>query len=271
MKVDHWFFENQNEDVKFGIRVSEHLASVQSKYQKIDIVKNDFFGKVLFLDGCFMLTEKDEYFYQEMITHPAMVSHPHPKNVLIIGGGDGGVAREVLKHDIDRIDLVEIDEEVINLSKKFFPEIASSFDDKRVNIFNMDAFEFVNKTGNYDVIIVDSTDPIGFAASLFSEVFYEKASKLLGKEGILVTQTGSPFMNPSHIIKAIKGISANFNHYFPYLASVPTYPSGLWSYVMASNSPIFRRRKFTGKYYNDEVYDSLNKYPQFFKDIIEQK
>jgi len=118
---------------------------------------------------------------------------------------------------------------------------------------------------------VDSTDPIGFAASLFSEVFYEKASKLLGKEGILVTQTGSPFMNPAHIIKAIKGISANFNHYFPYLASVPTYPSGLWSYVMASNSPIFRRRKFTGKYYNDEVYDSLNKYPQFFKDIIEQK
>ena len=214
---------------------------------------------------------KDEYFYQEMITHPAMVSHPHPKNVLIIGGGDGGVAREVLKHDIERIDLVEIDEEVINLSKKFFPEIASSFNDKRVNIFNMDAFEFVNKTGNYDVIIVDSTDPIGFAASLFSEVFYEKASRLLGKEGILVTQTGSPFMNPAHIIKAIKGISANFNHYFPYLASVPTYPSGLWSYVMASNSPIFRRRKFTGKYYNDEVYDSLNKYPQFFKDIIEQK
>ncbi len=268
MKVDHWYYEEQNEDVKFGVRVENHLYSHQSKYQRIDIVENPFFGRIMFLDGCFMVTDKDEFFYQEMLTHPAMMSHPDPKKVLIIGGGDGGVAREVLKYNVDLIDLVEIDSDVIEAAKRFFPKLAKSFEDKRVHIHNMDAFEFVNEDLSYDVIIVDSTDPIGFAASLFSEVFYGKASKILGEKGILVTQSGSPFMNPTYISKALKGIRSHFEFNLPYLGPVPSYPSGLWSYVMASNSEITMKRSFKGKYINDDVYKSLPQHPQFFKEIL---
>jgi len=268
MKPELWFSELQNEDTKFGVRIRSHLFTKESKYQRIDIFDTEFFGRVLALDGCFMLTERDEFMYQEMITHPAMMSHPDPTDVLIIGGGDGGVAREVLRYPVKSVHLVEIDEDVISASKAYLKSIASSLDDKRVKIFNMDAFEFVDSSGEYDVIIVDSTDPIGFAASLFSDVFYMKAKNILRKDGIIVTQSGSPFMNPSHIQKAFKGLSANFSTVRPYLSFVPTYPSGMWSYIMASNSEIKMHREFKGKYMNREVYESLFNLPEFVKEII---
>lgn len=270
MKVDLWFSEMQNEDVKFGVRVKSHLFSKESKYQKIDIFDSEFFGRVMILDGCFMVTEKDEFMYQEMLSHPGICFHPNPKKVLIIGGGDGGVAREVLKYDVDRIDLVEIDEEVINVAKVYLPSLASSFSDPRLNVYNQDAFEFVDTGRHYDLILVDSTDPVGFAASLFSEVFYMKARKLLGKDGILVTQSGSPFMNPEFIRKAYRGATAYFKYVKPYLSFVPSYPSGMWSYVLASDSEVKRQRDFQGKYFNDEVCDSLFSLPQFVKDVLDE-
>ncbi len=269
MKVDFWFSELQNEDVKFGVRVKSHLFSKESKYQKIDVFDTDFYGRVMILDGCFMITEKDEYMYQEMLSHPAMVSHPYPKNVLIIGGGDGGVAREVLRYPVDSVDLVEIDEDVIAASKIYLPNIAASFSDKRLRVHNMDAFEFVDTDRSYDVILVDSTDPIGFAASLFSDVFYMKAKRLLSAGGIIATQSGSPFMNPDFIRKAYRGLTGHFKTVKPYLSFVPSYPSGMWSYVLASNGKIEKRRDFKGRYMNSEVYQSCFVLPEFVKKTLE--
>ncbi len=268
MKVDFWFSESQNEDVKFGVRVKSHLFSKESKYQKIDIFETEFFGRVMILDGCFMITEKDEFMYQEMLAHPAMVSHPDPKNVLIIGGGDGGVAREVLRYPVNSIDLVEIDEEVISASKAYLPDIAASFSDSRLKVHNMDAFEFVDSDRSYDVILVDSTDPIGFAASLFSDVFYMKADRLLNKNGIIATQSGSPFMNPDFIRKAYRGLNGHFKTVKPYLSFVPTYPSGMWSYIIASNGKIEKHRNFEGRYMNSEIYQSCFSLPEFVKKTI---
>ncbi|MEM1814300.1 MAG: polyamine aminopropyltransferase [Thermoplasmatales archaeon] len=271
MKPELWFSELQNEDTKFSVRIKNHLFSKESKYQRIDIFESDFYGKVLALDGCFMITEKDEFMYQEMITHPAMMSHNDPRDVLIIGGGDGGVAREVLKYPVKNVHVVEIDEDVISVSKVHLPAIASSFGDERVRIFNQDAFEFVDTAGKYDVIIVDSTDPIGFAASLFSSVFYMKARKILREDGIIVTQSGSPFMNPGYIQKAYRGLSQYFKFVKPYLSFVPSYPSGMWSYVIASDYEISMHRKFTGQYINEEVYASLFNIPEFVKKIVHEK
>ena len=271
MKVDFWFSELQSEDVKFGVRVKSHLFSKESKYQKIDIFDTDFFGRVMVLDGCFMITEKDEFMYQEMLSHPAMVSHPDPKNVLIIGGGDGGVAREVLRYPVKTVDLVEIDEEVIAASKLYLPEIAASFNDTRLKVHNMDAFEFVDSNRSYDVILIDSTDPIGFAASLFSEVFYMKAKKMLNEQGIIATQSGSPFMNPDFIRKAHRGLKGHFKTIKPYLSFVPTYPSGMWSSIMASNGKIQKQRDLVGRYMNNDIYQSCFSLPEFVKKIIEEK
>lgn len=270
MKVDFWFTEFQNEDVKFGVRTKSHLFSKESKYQKIDIFDTEFYGRVMVLDGCFMVTEKDEFMYQEMLSHPAMVSHPNPKDVLIIGGGDGGVAREVLKYPVKTVDLVEIDEEVIAAAKIYLPGLSSSFKDSRLKVYNMDAFEFVDTKKNYDVILVDSTDPIGFAASLFSDVFYMKAHDLLNENGIIATQSGSPFMNPDFIKKAYRGLKAHFKTVRPYLSFVPTYPSGMWSYVMAADGKFEKQRKFSGRYMNDEIYESSASLPEFVKKILEE-
>ncbi len=268
MKVDLWFSELQNEDVKFGVRVKSHIFSKETKYQKIDIFDTEFFGRAMTLDGCFMITEKDEYMYQEMLTHPAMVSHPDPKRVLIIGGGDGGVAREVLRYPVKSVDLVEIDEEVIEASKKFLPRIAASFSDKRLRVHNMDAFEFVDREGSYDVILVDSTDPVGFAASLFSDVFYAKAKNLLGDGGIIATQSGSPFMNPEFMRKAYRGLRGQFKTVRPYLSFVPSYPSGMWSYVMASQEAMEKHRDYKGRYFNHEIYAASSALPEFVREIL---
>lgn len=270
MKVDLWFSEMQTDDVRFGVRVKSHLYTKESKYQKIDVFDTEFFGRVMTLDGCFMITERDEFMYQEMLVHPAMVSHPDPKSVLIIGGGDGGVAREVLRYPVENVDLVEIDEEVIATAKEYLPALASSFDDSRLNVHCMDAFEFVDQDRSYDVILVDSTDPIGFAASLFSDVFYMKAKKLLNINGILTTQSGSPFMNPGYIQKAYRGLIKHFRTVKPYLSFVPSYPSGMWSYILASNANVEKHADFKGRYMNNEIYQSSFSLPEFVKTLLKE-
>jgi spermidine synthase len=269
MKIEHWFSEMQNEDVKLSVRIKSHVFSKESKYQRIDIFDTEFYGRIMVLDGCFMVTYKDEFMYQEMLAHPAMMSHENPKNILIIGGGDGGIAREVLRYNVEKVDLVEIDEDVINASKEYLPQTSVSFKDKRLNVYNQDAFDFVDGKRKYDVILVDSTDPVGFAASLFSDVFYMKAKESLKDGGIIATQSGSPFMNPDHIKKAVKGMKKYFQFIKPYVSFMPTYPSGMWSYVMASNKKMEMKREFTGKYMNREIYEGSQKLPQFMKEIID--
>lgn len=225
--------------ISFG--VDGLLMSEESEFQRVEVVKTDVFGNLMLLDGLVMLTERDEFVYHEMIAHPALCLHPNPKRVLVVGGGDGGTVREVVKHEsVEHVDLVEIDGLVVEASKRYFPTVASAFDHPKLGLKIEDGLAFVKNAapGSYDVILVDSTDPVGFAEGLFGRAFYEDCVRALGPDGILVSQTESPFDErfQSQIQAAHQTLGTLFPHVSLYLASIPTYPMGTWSFVMASRT-----------------------------------
>ena len=193
--MDLWFSEKQTNNVKFSIRVDKQLYSGQSEFQRIDVFESPEFGKFLTLDGYMMFTEKDEFIYHEMITHIPMAVHPHVENILVIGAGDGGVVRELTRYEeIKRIDLVEIDEMVVEVCKEYFPHTACGLEDERVHIFYEDGLKFIRRCKEeYDLIIVDSTDPFGPGEGLFTREFYGNCYKALKEDGIMVNQHESPF------------------------------------------------------------------------------
>lgn len=237
--MDLWYTENHTENVKFSIRVDKQLASVQSDFQRIDIFESQEFGKILTLDGYLMVTEKDEYIYHEMITHIPMATNPNIRKVLVIGAGDGGTVRELTKYDcIEKIDMVEIDEMVVELCKKYIPQTACKLDDPRVNIHFQDGLRFVRsaEAGEYDLIIVDSTDPFGVGEGLFTKEFYGNCYKALSDDGILVNQHESTFY--SSYANSMKRAHSRIKQFFPtalvYQAHIPTYPSGHWLFGFAS-------------------------------------
>ena len=237
--MDLWYTENHTENVKFSIRVDRQLASEQSDFQRIDIFESQEFGKILTLDGYLMVTEKDEYIYHEMITHIPMATNPDIRKVLVIGAGDGGTVRELTKYDcIEKIDMVEIDEMVVELCKKYIPQTACKLDDPRVNIHFQDGLRFVRsaKAGEYDLIIVDSTDPFGVGEGLFTKEFYGNCYKALSDDGILVNQHESTFY--SSYANSMKRAHSRIKQFFPtalvYQAHIPTYPSGHWLFGFAS-------------------------------------
>jgi spermidine synthase len=194
-KADLWMTEYQTPNLRLGLRTRSVLRNLQTPYQHLLVVDTEQYGKVLALDGAIQVTEKDEFTYHEMITHVALCSHPKPVEVLVIGGGDGGSIREILKHQsVKRAVLVDIDEEVIKASRDFFPSLSCSLDDPRVEVRPMDALEYIkNQKGRFDVIIVDSTDPVDFAEGLFKEPFYRDVHGALRDDGMVVAQTESPF------------------------------------------------------------------------------
>lgn len=237
--MDLWYTENHTENVRFSIRVDRQLASEQSDFQRIDIFESQEFGKILTLDGYLMVTEKDEYIYHEMITHIPMATNPDIRKVLVIGAGDGGTVRELTKYDcIEKIDMVEIDEMVVELCKKYIPQTACKLDDPRVNIHFQDGLRFVRsaKAGEYDLIIVDSTDPFGVGEGLFTKEFYGNCYKALSDDGILVNQHESTFY--SSYANSMKRAHSRIKQFFPtalvYQAHIPTYPSGHWLFGFAS-------------------------------------
>ncbi len=279
-KEGYWFTEYSPNDTAFSLRVKYKLFEKSTPYQKIEVFDSYGYGKVLALDGFIMLTEKDEFIYHEMIAHVPLFTHPEPKRVLVIGGGDGGAVREILKHEsVEKVELVEIDEEVVNTAKIYFPEIASSLEDKRVEIKFQDGIEFVkSKNEIYDVILIDSPDPIGPAVGLFEESFYKDAFSTLNDSGIIVAQAESPFVYPD----LIRQINSVFKKYLPivrfYLANVPTYASGVISFVLGSKKfdPIKdfnpdRVKRFDSKlkYYNEQVHIASFALPNFFRELLE--
>ena len=193
--MEFWFSEKQTKDVKFSIRVDRQLYSGYSDYQRIDVFESPEFGRFLTLDGYMMLTEKDEFIYHEMITHIPMAVHPDPKRILVIGAGDGGVVRELVRYpEVERIDLVEIDQMVVEISKKYLPTTAGELDNERVHIYYEDGLKFIRRCRDaYDLIIVDSTDPFGPGEGLFTREFYGNCYKALKEDGIMVNQHESPF------------------------------------------------------------------------------
>ena len=218
--------------------MDKQLYSGQSEFQRIDVFESPEFGKFLTLDGYMMFTEKDEFIYHEMITHIPMAVHPHVENILVIGAGDGGVVRELTRYEeIKRIDLVEIDEMVVEVCKEYFPHTACGLEDERVHIFYEDGLKFIRRCKEeYDLIIVDSTDPFGPGEGLFTREFYGNCYKALKEDGIMVNQHESPFYEEDALAcqRAHRNITESFPISRIYQAHIPTYPSGHWLFGFAS-------------------------------------
>lgn len=238
---DLWYSEYHTPNVRFSIKVRAQLHFEESNYQKISVFDSLEFGRFLTLDGVVMLTERDEFIYHEMITHVPMAVKPDTRQVLLIGGGDGGAARELCKYPgIERIDVVEIDERVVRVCQEYLPQTACGFDDPRVKLHFDDGLRFVRTLeGEYDLIVVDSTDPSGPGEVLFTKEFYGNCLKALRPDGIMVNQHESPFY--AEDAKAMKAAHKRIVSVFPqarvYQAHIPTYPSGHWLFGFASKGP----------------------------------
>ena len=258
------------------IKIKKSLEKIKSKFQEIEVVESESFGKILLIDGVIMLTEADEFCYHEMITHVPLCVHPKAQKVLVIGGGDGGTVREILKHDnIKEIEVCEIDEKVIEISKRHFPYLANSFNDPRVKIYCEDGNKFIKAHKNeYDIIIVDSSDPIGPAEVLFRREFYEAMFQALKDDGIVVTQAESFFYH-SEIIKSLFSF---IKEIYPipeyYYTLVPTYPSGIIGFTFCSKKyhPIndFNETEALKladlRYYNKDIHKAAFNLPTFAQD-----
>ena len=236
--MELWYTENQTDNVKFSMRVKKTLYSKKSQFQQIDVIDTYDFGRVLVIDGWTMITEKDEFIYHEMITHVPMMVNKDIKNVLVIGAGDGGTVRELTRfNSIERIDMVELDEEVVKAAREYLPFTSCKLDDPRVSLFFEDALKFVRSVENkYDLIIVDSTDPFGPGEGLFTREFYGNCFKALKEDGILVNQHESPYYEEyaRGMKRAHKRIKECFSVCRVYQAHIPTYPSGHWLFGFAS-------------------------------------
>jgi len=271
--MELWFDELHTENARLGFRIKSELEHVRSVYQDIHLFDTVDFGKLLVIDGTVQTTERDEYIYHEMIVHVPMLTHPDPRKVLIIGGGDGGAARETLKHEPEEVHVVEIDEEVVSLSKKYLPLLSSAYKDSRVKLHIGDGIKFVKENSGFDVIIVDSTDPVGPAEGLFKFEFYKNLKNALSEKGVVVQQCGSPFYHPEEACGALRELSKTFKYVKLYLAYIPTYPSGMWAFVIASNESITMRRaqNFKTRYFNSEIYYSAMVLPQFINEYCQNQ
>ncbi len=280
--MDFWFSEKHTNDVKLSIRVDKQVYSATSDFQRIDIFDTPAFGRILVLDGYLMLTEKDEFIYHEMITHVPMAVHPHVKDVLVIGAGDGGVIRELTRYpEIERIDLVEIDEEVIEASKEYLPFTSCKMGDPRVNVYIQDGLKFIRrKKDEYDLIIVDSTDPFGPGEGLFSREFYGNCFKALHDDGIMVNQHESPFYEQDALAmqRAHKRIIESFPFSRIYQAHIPTYPSGHWLFGFSTKKyhPLrdldearWNARNLKCKYYTTTLHRGAFYLPAYVEEMLE--
>jgi spermidine synthase len=271
-----WFTELQNENLSIGLRVEKTLHSEVTPFQTLDVYETKQYGRLLVLDGCVMTTDKDEFVYHEMLTHVPLHTHPNPKNVLVVGGGDGGIIREVIKHpSVERAVLAEIDGAVVEASKKYFPHIASGLSDSRVDVQVVDGIKYVEEhKDTFDVILIDSTDPIGPAVGLFSQKFYQSVYEALKPDGLMAAQTESPFANQELIRRVNEDIGKTFPITKLYLAHIPTYPTGFWSFTMGSKEHrpqnVKEVRVSDTKYYNLGIHHASLALPNFVKELVKE-
>lgn len=272
------FTEKWTEHIDFSIDVKEHLWSEQTAFQQMKIYQSYDLGRFFTLDGILMITEKDEFIYHEMIVHTPMSVNPSIERVLVIGGGDGGSVRELVKYpSIKKIDMVEIDGRVVELCKQFFPNVSSGYSDPRVNLTVGDGKEYVHQCKEkYDLIIVDSTDPIGPGEGLFTKAFYQECFHLLTDDGILINQHESPYFEKESL--EMKRAHEKIKNLFPialvYQAFIPTYPSGHWLFGFASKKlhpiedfkdTLIHSLGYTTKYYNKELHTACFALPNYVK------
>ncbi len=276
MNMELWYTENQTQNVNFSMKVKSHLYSAQSEFQKIDIIDTYEFGRVLVIDNWTMVTEKDEFIYHEMITHVALATNPEIKNVLVIGAGDGGTVRELTRYNnIENIDMVEIDELVVKASIEHLPFTSNKLSDPRVNLYFEDGIKFVKGKENlYDLIIVDSTDPIGPGEGLFTAEFYTDCYNALTEKGILINQCESPYYshNAYEMKRSYKKLNNLFSICKAYQYHMPTYPSGHMIFCFASkvldpikdlDSEKWNELELETKYYNTELHKGAFSLPNY--------
>lgn len=281
--MELWFSEFHAADVKHSIRVNRHLYSKKSDYQQIDIFDTPEFGRVLALDGNVMLTERDEFIYDEMIAHVPMSVHPNIQDVLVIGAGDGGIVKELTRYDsIRRIDLVEMDPQVIEACRIYLPENACRMDDSRVHIYFDNALRFIRRCKDeYDLIIVDSNDPFGPSEGYFTREFYGICYNALHEDGIMVNQQGSPFYK--HDAEAMQRSHKRIVSTFPisrvYQAHIPTYAAGYWLFGFASKKyhPIddFNAERWLSlhlrtQYYTTKLHIGAFYLPAYLERLLEE-
>ena len=279
--MELWFSESHTPNVKLSIRVDRQIYSGKSEFQRIDVFESPEFGRFLVLDGYMMLTEKDEFIYHEMITHVPMAVHPDVKDVLVIGAGDGGVIRELTQYpEIRHIDMVEIDPLVVEVCKKYLQKTACRLEDPRVSIHYEDGLKFVrSKKEEYDLIIVDSTDPFGPGEGLFTREFYGNCFKALREDGILVNQHESPYYTEDAIAcqRTHKNIVQSFPISRVYQAHIPTYPSGHWLFGFASKRyhPLknldeirWNMRGIVARYYTTTLHKGAFYIPAYVEELL---
>ncbi len=275
---DLWFSELHKGDVGLKFRIKDVLYAENSKFQKIMVVNSRELGKVLILYGSIMFSELDEYFYHEMIAHVPLFTHKNPEKVLIIGGGDGGTLREVCRHrEVQKIDLVEIDRKVVEISKKFFPKMATGFKDKRLSVFFEDGMKYLQRENKkYDVVLVDSADPVGPARVLFTRKFFAKIKSHLNRGGIVVSQTESPIFHANFIRKFYASLRTVFSHVSMYITYVPVYPGSMWSFCFCSNKETTTEPRIADiknisdklRFYNAEIHRASFALPTFVKRLM---
>lgn len=270
-----WLVENERNNMRLYYRVKEILSSRLSPFQQVDIVQTYDFGRCLVLDGVIQTTELDGYIYNEMISHIPAVTHPSPKRILIIGGGDCGAANELTKYpEIEQIELVEIDETVARECLSKLPEISGkAANDSRINFIFKDGVQFIqDKKEIYDLAIVDSSDPVGPAEVLFSEEFYRDLKNSLKKDGLMVCQSQSPVFHREILVKTRNILKKLFPIVRTYKSVVPSYPGGMWSFTLASlkydplDADTARLAENT-RYINKEIFYSAFSLPNFIRDI----
>lgn len=271
-----WFSEHQEPGLGITCRTKATLHREKTEFQDLMVIDTEAFGRMLLLDGIIQTTIKDEFVYHEMIAHVALNTLKNPKRVLVVGGGDGGSIREIIKHkSVEKATLVEIDRRVVEVSKEYLPEISCGLQDPRVEVIFDDGIKHVQQNKNtYDLIIVDSTDPIGPAVGLFSKEFYASVYEALTDEGMFVAQTESPFFNAD----LIKRIVSDVRDIFPigkiFLANIPTYPGGCWSFTLGSKKHDPEQAdpatfpELDTKYYSPEIHKAAFVLPPFVQDIF---
>jgi spermidine synthase len=282
--MDFWFSEMHTNNVKMSIRVEKQLFSGTSDFQRIDVFESEEFGRFLTSDGSVIFSEKDEFTYDEMIVHVPMAVHPNVRKVLVIGGGDGGVARELSYYDeIEHIDVVEPDEMFVDVCREFFPDNAKGLDDPRVEVSNRDGLRFLRgMQGEYDLIINDSTDPLGHTAGLFTKEFYGSCYKALRDDGIMVYQHGSPFFDEDE--ETCRAMHRKAFRSFPisrvYQAHIPTCPSGYWLFGFASKKyhPLrdldaerWNKRGIKTWYYTTNLHTGSFMLPKYVEDMLKEE
>ena len=279
--MSQWITEEQTPHLRLSAEAEEVLYSGESEFQKIEVFKSKEYGTMLALDGVFQTSEREEFIYHEMMSHVPLFLHPNPERVLIIGGGDGGVARECVRHDcVKEVTMVEIDGKIVELAKQYLPTIAKAMIENhpKLTVKIGDGIGFMAEAEDYyDVIIVDCSDPIGPGEGLFTEEFYKNTLKALKKDGLFVQQTESPMLHQPLVEKVFGYVNNHFPIARLYTAFIPIYPAGMHCFTLGSKTfdPLTwtpnREQNFETKYYNAEIQKAAFALPNFVKNYLPTK